>query len=166
MGCQRPRICMLAVGHWDKWWGGERGSMGIHHKTEGFHQTEWMMSQLYDPMPNMTHEAALQRAKLPQLGFFPTCLPYRAGSFPPCTQRQCHLCGCLSAAGPLDCHKALFIFKTSWVLILDTHWVLTWLLGCLENDNYWCNSAHRICDTLSKKDKPYTGGRCLLPKIY
>lgn len=79
-----------------------------------------MPMEPWDPMPNVTLEVALQRAKLPHLGFFPTCLPYRAGSFPPCTQRQCHLCGCLSAAGPLDCHKDLFIFKTSWRLILDT----------------------------------------------
>lgn len=52
---------------------------------------------------------------------FPSCLPYRAGSFPPCTQRPCHLCGCLSVAGPLDCHKTLLIFKARWGLILGTH---------------------------------------------
>lgn len=142
------------------------------------HQTRWVLSEslqrrasiLMDPrnpMPNMEHETALQTAKLPHLGFFfPTCLPYRTCSFLLCAQRQSHLCEYLSAVGPLDFHKALLIFKTRWELILGTHWVLAWLLGCLENNNYCWNSAHRKCDTLSKKEKPHTGGRYLLPKIH
>lgn len=90
------------------------------------------------------------------------------GSFPPCMQRQCHLCGFLSAVSPLVFHKALLMFKTRWEPILGPHWVLAWLLGCLENSNYCWNSSHKKkYEALNKKEKPHTGGgRYLLPKIY